>query len=80
MVAGTFRGLPPPFPVVTARYCLPSMLNVTGKPCTEVDNRVSQSTTPVFTSSALNRRSTSPTNTTPPPVDTAEVRNGARCS
>src|SRR6266850_7249616 len=54
IVAGTARGLPPPFPVATATYCLPSILNVTGKPCTEVDRRVSQSTAPVFTSNALN--------------------------
>ena len=36
IVRGTLRGLPPPRPVVTAMYCLPPMLNVTGKPCTEV--------------------------------------------
>ena len=39
---GTFRGLPPPRPVVTAMYCLPPALNETGKPCTDVPRRVSQ--------------------------------------
>src|SRR5258705_13515473 len=79
MVAGTLRGLPPPLPVVTATYCLPSMLNVSGNPCTDVPSRVSHSTVPVFTSSARNRRSRSPTKTTPPAVDIAAVRNGGRC-
>src|SRR2546425_12413000 len=79
MVAGTCRGLPPPFPVVTATYCFPLILNVTGKPCTDVDSRVSQRILPVFTSKALNRRSRSPTNATPPAVETTAVMNGARC-
>src|SRR5712664_3417448 len=41
MIRGTFLGLPPPRPVVTAMYCRPVMLNVTGEPCTEVPSRVS---------------------------------------
>src|SRR5262249_2056744 len=80
MVAGTSRGLPPPLPVVTPMYCLPLMLNDIGKPCTEVARRVSHSTFPVLTSNALNLRSRSPANTTPPAVEIAAVINGARCS
>jgi hypothetical protein len=30
--AGATRGLPPPSPVITATYCCPSMLQVTGNP------------------------------------------------
>jgi hypothetical protein len=32
IAAGTLRGLPPPNPVITAMYCFPSALYVTGKP------------------------------------------------
>src|SRR5262245_14083268 len=32
IVAGTFRGLPPPLPVGTATYCFPSTMKVIGKP------------------------------------------------
>ena len=39
IVRGTFRGLPPPSPVVTAMYCLPPTVNETGKPCTDVPRR-----------------------------------------
>ncbi len=48
MARGTFLGLPPPRPVVTAMYCFPPIANETGKPCTEVPSRVFQSTAPVF--------------------------------
>ncbi len=41
IVAGTPRGLPPPKPVATAMYCLPSTAKLIGKPCTEVASRVS---------------------------------------
>ena len=74
------RGLPPPRPVDTAMYCLPPTLNVSGKPCTEVPRRVSHSILPVFTSTARNMRSMSPTNAMPPAVESTAVMNGARCS
>ncbi len=61
------------------RYCRPPTLNVIGKPCTDVASRVRHSTLPVATSTALNSRSRSPTNATPPRVDSTAVRNGARC-
>src|SRR5687767_5263314 len=47
IVAGTSRGLPPPSPVVTATYCLPSTLKEIGNPCTDVARRVCHSTLPV---------------------------------
>src|SRR4029450_3156952 len=80
IVAGTSRGLPPPLPVMTAMYCLPSMLKVTGKPWTEVGSRVSHKTLPVLTSNARKCRSRSPANATPPAVEMTAVMNGARCS
>src|SRR5687768_184702 len=78
-VDGTSRGLPPPSPVVTATYCLPSTENVIGKPCTDVARRVCQRIRPVRASTALKLRSRSPTKTTPPAVEITDVRNGARC-
>src|ERR1039458_3753301 len=50
IVDGTWRGLPPPRPVVTAMYCFPSTLKETGKPCTEVPRRVFHTIAPVLTS------------------------------
>jgi hypothetical protein len=58
---------------------LPSTANVIGKPCTDVASRVCHSTLPVRTSIALNMRSRSPTNATPPAVEITDVRNGVRC-
>ena len=66
-------------PVVTAMYCLPSTLNETGKPWTDVPRRVCQSILPVLTSNARKWRSRSPTNATPPAVESTPVRNVARC-
>ena len=43
MAAGTLRGLPPPRPAMTAMYCRPSTLKLTGYPCAEVPRRVCQS-------------------------------------
>src|SRR5579862_7178552 len=80
IAAGTLRGLPPPSPVITAMYCLPSTLNVTGKPCTDVPSRVSHNIWPVLTSRTWTPRLISPTSTQPPAVDSAAVRNGACCS
>ena len=54
-------------------------MNDTGKPCTEVGRRVCHNSAPVFTSTAWNTRSRSPTNATPPAVESTAVRNGARC-
>ena len=50
IVRGTIRGLPPPSPVVTATYCFPLAVKLTGKPCTEVPSRVFHSSLPVRTS------------------------------
>jgi hypothetical protein len=58
-----------PNPVLTAMYCLPFTLYDKGKPCTEAPRRVSHDTLLVFTSTARNIRSMSPTNATPPVVD-----------
>src|SRR3989441_6638373 len=80
MIRGTFLGLPPPRPVVTAMYCRPAMLNVTGEPCTEVPSRVSHNVSPVFTSKARNVRPKSPTKPMPLAVVNTDVRNDARCS
>src|SRR5687768_7443674 len=52
IVRGTWRGLPPPLPVVTATYCLPLAVNVTGKPWTDVSRRIFHSSSPVLTSRA----------------------------
>ena len=71
-VDGTSRGLPPPRPVVTAMYCLPSTLNEMGKPCTDVPSRVCHRILPVRTSTALKLRSRSPTNATPPAVESTD--------
>src|SRR5688500_17718109 len=79
MVPGTRRGLPPPRPVVTATYCLPSTANVIGNPCTYVASRVCHRILPVRASTALNVRSRSPTKATPPAVEITDVRNGVRC-
>ena len=80
IAAGTLRGLPPPSPVITAIYCFPSTLKVTGKPCTDVPSRVSHNICPFFTSRTCTPRLMSPTSTQPPAVDRAAVRNGACCS
>ena len=58
-----------PIPVVTAMYCLPSTLKVSGKPCTDVAEARLPQTLPVFTSTARKSRSMSPTNAMPPAVD-----------
>ena len=47
---GAARGLPPPRPVATAMYCLPSAANEIGNPCTDVPSRTCHSTSPVGTS------------------------------
>src|SRR5262245_278795 len=80
IVAGTWRGLPPPSPVATATYCLPPTAKLIGKPCTDVASRVSKTTLPLRTSTPLKLRSRSPANATPPAVDSTEVMNDARCS
>ena len=53
IVAGTPRGLPPPSPVATAMYCLPSTSKLIGNPCTDVASLVSHTTRPSLTSTAL---------------------------
>ena len=58
---------------------IPSKLNEMGKPCTDVASFVCHSTLPLVVSMALKVRSRSPTNATPPAVDSTDVRNGARC-
>ena len=46
----------------------------------EAPSRVSQSTFPFLTSTALKCRSRSPTNASLPAVESTAVKNGARCS
>ena len=81
IVAGTPRGLPPPKPVATAMYCLPSI----GEADREAlagrrEARFAQTTLPSRSRRALKLRSRSPANATPPAVESTDVMNDARCS
>ena len=67
-------------PCATAMYCLPSTAKLIGKPCTEVASRVSHTTRPSRTSTALKLRSRSPANATPPAVDSTRRHETTRAA
>ena len=80
MRPGTCRGLPPPRPVVHGDVLFSIHAERNREALYRVPSRACHSILPVLTSTALNWRSRSPTKATPPAVESAEVRNGARCS